>query len=168
MTQKTKCASTVTIRQLGVGDKDEALAWRMEVLEDVFEQDGPWPRDELRTANANFLRSHLGSDLVYCVASIDGEDVGCGAICFQEELPSPDNPTAKSAYLMNIYTRKEAREHGIGHAIVSWLIALAEEAGAGKIYLEATDAGSSVYEGLGFRSMDGMMKLSVDDAVRGE
>lgn len=156
-----KGSKPVIIRQLDADDVEEALTWRMEVLEDVFAQDGPWLRDEMRAENEKYLQRRLGSELVYCIAAIDGEDVGCGAFCLQDELPSPDNPSAKSAYLMNIYTRASARGRGIGHAVVSWLIEQAKESGAGKIYLEATAVGCPLYESLGFAPMDGMMKLDV-------
>lgn len=155
----------IEVRQLGPTDLEEALAWRMEVLEDVFAEDEPWPHQAMREANAAFLEGHLGDSLIYGIASMDGVDVGCGALCMQEELPSPDNPSARCAYLMNIYTREPFRGHGIGHKVVAWLVARARERGADKIYLEATEAGCPVYERLGFRMMDGMMKLQGDDEV---
>lgn len=154
---------SVEMRELGKRDLDEALDWRMEVLGDVFAEDEPWPHESVREANEAFLERHLSDGLVYGIASIDGEEVGCGAFCIQSELPSPDNPSATSAYLMNIYTREAFRGQGVGHAIVAWLVAKARERGAGKIYLEATEAGCPVYEGLGFRAMDGMMKLAASD-----
>lgn len=160
MSASDRSNAQVEMRQLSRADIDEALQWRMEVLGDVFAEDEPWPHSTMRETNAAFLEKHLGSDLIYGIASIDGEDVGCGAICMQSELPSPDNPSATSAYLMNIYTRAPFRGHGVGHGVVSWLVAKARELGAGKIYLEATDAGHPVYESLGFHTMEGMMKLA--------
>lgn len=157
--------TSIEMRQLGRTDLKEALAWRMEVLEDVFAEDEPWSRVTMREANAAFLEKHLGDGLVYGIASINGEDAGCGALCMQTELPSPDNPSATSAYLMNIYTCEPFRGQGVGHRVVSWLVAQARERGAGKIYLEATEAGCPVYESLGFRAMDGMMKLEGCDEV---
>lgn len=159
MTYETENGLIIGIRLLSGGDIEEALSWRMEVLENVFAADGDWPRDALHEANEEYLNRHLGDDLIYGIAEMDGLDVGCGALCLQNELPSPDNPSGKSAYLMNIYTRKPARGHNVGHSIVTWLIERAKEAGADKIYLEATDAGLPLYECLGFRLMNGMMKL---------
>lgn len=162
-TGASEVSTPIEMRQLGRADLEEALAWRMEVLQDVFAEEEPWPHMAMREANAAFFERHLGDGLIYGIASMNGEDVGCGAICIQPELPSPDNPSATSAYLMNIYTREPFRGQGVGHSIVAWLVARARECGAGKIYLEATEAGSPVYEGLGFRAMDGMMKLEGHD-----
>lgn len=159
MTEIDNSKSKISFRQLESTQLDEALAWRMEVLSDVFAVDEPWSHADMRETNSAFLEKRLGEDLVYVIASVDGEEAGCGAICIQPELPSPDNPSGSSAYLMNIYTRPTFRGKGIGHAVVAWLVDNARERGAGKIYLETTEAGFPVYEGLGFRAMDGMMKL---------
>lgn len=80
-------------------------------------------------------------------------------MCFQEEMPSPDNPTGLCAYIMNIYTRPEARNHGVAHGIVRHLIEAAKDWGAGKISLEATTMAQSLYESLGFEPMKAMYKL---------
>ena len=149
----------VVLRWLESEDFEEALDWRMEVLGVVFEEAEPWNHAALRKANGRFIGKHLGSDLVHCIASYAGEDAGCGAICFQDELPSPDNREGWNAYLMNIYTRPAFRGHGIGRAVVAELIARARERGAGKIYLETTAMGAALYEGLGFVYMEGMMRL---------
>lgn len=155
----------VALRWLGKEDLEEALDWRMEVLGVVFAEDEPWDQAALREANREFLANHLGVDLIYCIASVEGKDAGCGAICFQSELPSPDNPSGADAYLMNIYTRSTCRGKGIGRAVVAQLIEQARERGAGKIYLETTAMGAGLYESLGFEYLDGMMKLSGTPAL---
>lgn len=151
--------SQVSLRALGAEDIEEALAWRMEVLSDVFAEDAPWDFEALREENRRFLERHLGTELVCCIASVDGIDAGCGAFCLQEELPSPDNPSARCAYLMNIYTRKRFRGHGVGRHVVAWLMEAAHDLGCGKVYLEATEAGRPLYASMGFKTLDGMMKL---------
>lgn len=155
----------VALRWLGKKDLEEALDWRMEVLGVVFAEDEPWDQTALREANEQFLANHLGADLIYCIASVDGKDAGCGAICFQSELPSPDNPTGMDAYLMNIYTRLAFRGKGIGRTVVTQLIEQARERGARKIYLETTAIGAGLYESLGFEYLDGMMKLGDASAL---
>lgn len=159
MTNPKHSQTRVKLRCLSPADLDEALAWRMEVLDEVFAEDEPWPHGLLREANAAFLTEHLGTDLIFWIASMDGVDVGCGAFCIQPELPSPDNPSGLAAYLMNIYLRPAFRGQGAGHDLVSGLVAQARERDIGKIYLEATEAGRPVYEGLGFSKMSAMMKL---------
>lgn len=145
-----------TLRE--VKDISELLKWRREVIETVFDQD---PSDTLMGANRDYYMRHLAdkSHLAF-IAETNGEEAGCGAICFSEELPSPDNPSGKCAYLMNIYVRNEFREKGVGHTIVKRLIEEARKRDCEKIYLETTDLGRSLYESLGFRDLPDMMKLS--------
>lgn len=100
-----------------------------------------------------------GSHIVI-VAEIDDQDVGCGAICLSDELPSPDNPSGRCAYLMNIYVRKEYRGHGVGHSIVYWLVKKARQLGCDKIYLETTDGARSLYKDIGFKELPGIMKYA--------
>ncbi|MDE7347002.1 MAG: GNAT family N-acetyltransferase, partial [Muribaculaceae bacterium] len=90
-------------------------------------------------------------------------ECGCGAVCFTDELPSPDNPTGRCAYLMNIYVREPFRKHGIAHHVVSHLIEVAKKRECGKIYLETTADGKSVYSSLGFKDMPDMMKYYEED-----
>lgn len=145
------------------------MRWRREVLGHVFEQR---PTDQLMKANENYYRRHLadGTHLAYiAVAESDdatecddekgGVEVGCGSLCFTEELPSPDNPSGRCAYLMNIYVRSPYRHHGAGAAIVRKLVDEARARGCDKIYLETTNDGRGVYEAMGFRDMPDMMKF---------
>ena len=76
-----------------------------------------------------------------------------------EEMPSPDNPCGKCAYLMNIYTRPQFRRKGVGEAVVRWLAGQALQLGISKIYLESSEAGLGLYKRLGFVPMQNMMKL---------
>lgn len=133
------------------------MHWRAEVIEHVF---GVKPSRRLLVANRQYYRKHIadGSHVAY-IAAVDGRDVGCGAICLTDELPSPDNPSGRCGYLMNIYVREEYRCRGVGHSIVSRLLEEAKNCGCGKIYLETTDTGRPVYESLGFTDLPDMMKL---------
>lgn len=133
------------------------MHWRLEVLGCVF---GSEPSRRLLVQNRRYYRSHIpdGSHVAY-VASADGADCGCGAICMYDELPSPDNPSGKCAYLMNIYVRGPYRNCGVGHAIVLRLIAEARSRGCGKIHLETTPQARRLYESLGFTEMHAILKL---------
>jgi len=135
------------------------MRWRIEVLRNVFGVD-PGPR--LLVANRIYYRNHIadGSHIAL-VASEEGEDAGCGAVCFSDELPSPDNPTGHCAYIMNVYVREKFRRHGIARKIIEKLIEEAEKRDCRKIYLETTEEGRPVYESVGFVPMPDMMKLSV-------
>ena len=139
-----------------IRDLGRLMRWRAEVIRCVF---GEEPSPALLEANREYYEHSIadGSHRAY-VAGVGGEECGCGAICFSRELPSPDNPSGRCAYLMNIYVRKAYRHHGVAHAVVSRLIREARKTGCGKIYLESTEEGRPVYASLGFRDMPDMMK----------
>lgn len=134
------------------------MHWRREVIEHVF---GVAPSARLLVANRRYYREHVadGTHLAV-VAATDDIDVGCGALCLSEELPSPDNPSGRCAYLMNIYVREAYRGRRIGHAIVRWLVNRARETGCDKIYLETTDGARSLYQSIGFQPLPGMMRYA--------
>lgn len=137
-------------------DLDALMVWRAEVIAHVFGESASEP---LLDANRQYYALHMAAGShIALVAAKDGEECGCGAVCFTEELPSPDNPSGLCAYLMNIYVREAFRNHGVAHMVVSRLIEESLERGCGKIYLETTTDGKPVYTSLGFRDMPGMMK----------
>ena len=144
----------ITLRQ--ISDISALMDWRIEVIKNVFNEDAD---SRLIDMNRQYYLKHIPDNShISFIASYNGVDCGCGGICLTEELPSPDNPTGKCAYLMNIYVRKEYRSNGIAHKIVSRLVEEAKNRKCGKIYLETTADGKPVYLSLGFRDMSDMMK----------
>lgn len=142
-------------------DIDALMRWRGEVILNVF---GINPDASLLAVNRKYYERHVtdGSHIAF-VAEYAGKECGCGGICLTEELPSPDNPGGRCAYLMNIYVREPFRNKGVAHAIVRRLIDEALRRGCGKIYLETTKEGKPVYASLGFRDMPDMMKYHEEE-----
>lgn len=137
-------------------DIDTLMEWRREVIRNVF---GITATGALLEANRKYYNRNIptGSHQAF-VASMDGKDVGTGSICLTEELPSPDNPNGKCAYLMNIYVREPYRNHGIAKSIIDHVVKVAKGLGCGKIYLESTDMAKPLYGECGFIDMENMMK----------
>ena len=140
-----------------VTDLDALMRWRAEVIAEVF---GTEPDAALLENNRRYYASHVaaGSHMAFEALAGRNEPCGCGAVCFSDELPSPDNPSGRCAYLMNIYVRPAWRSRGVAHAIVRRLVDEARRRGCGKIYLETTAAARPVYTSLGFADMPDMMK----------
>ena len=134
------------------------MHWRKEVIEAVF---GVAPSKRLLACNRRYYRRHIADGTHFAVvAEIGDTDVGCGAMCLSEELPSPDNPSGQCAYLMNIYVRQEYRGRGIGHTIVKMLVEKARQSGCGKIWLETTEGARTLYKSIGFKELTGIMKYA--------
>lgn len=151
---------SINIRRAKPEDLENLITWRMEVLRCVFSLSEETPLPELERENRQYYRQTLSTgEHIACFAELDGCVVGCGGLCIQREMPSPENRNGLCGYLMNIYTRKEFRGRGIGTETVSWLIARARERRIEKIYLEASMEGRFLYRKLGFTDMKGYMKL---------
>lgn len=120
------------------------------------------PQSELERENRRYYSEALpAGNHIACFAYDEKKIIGCGGVCFHSEMPSPDNPNGKCAYLMNVYVLAEYRGRKIGKEIVTWLIRQAKNKEANKIYLESTDKGRYMYESLGFESLKNMKILKV-------
>ena len=137
-----------------IDDIQVMMSWRREVLREVF---GELPSEKILEENRHYFATN---DYVACVAvTSEGDPAGCGAFCLQREMPSPDNPNGRCAYLMNIYVRPRFRNQGVGREIVSWLKDEAKKRNCKKIYLETTPQGRKLYEECGFVDLNNMMIL---------
>lgn len=159
----------IQIRKATIQDIDLLMLWRMEVLHDVFSIPPGQSVTDLEKENRRYYQTELLQGRhIACFAYMGEEIAGCGGMCLYHEMPSPDNPNGKCAYLMNIYSRPQFRRQGIGHAIVCWLIGQAHLRGISKIYLETSQDGRPLYQEIGFSDMIGYMKLTEKKTDRNE
>lgn len=153
----------ITIRRAEISDLELLMEWRMTVLREVFSVSPGDPMTELEQENRRYYQRALPArEHIACFARAGQKIVGCGGVCFYQEMPSPDNPLGSCAYLMNIYTIPDFRGHGAGREVVLWLIEQAKERGITKIYLETSEVGKSLYKDLGFSEMKDYMKLGAN------
>lgn len=150
-----------TVRPTSISDIHQLTQWRMRVLREVFADATDVGWEALEAANRRFYIEHISAETLEAVWAIncEGTVMGCGDVCYQSELPSPDNVSGKNAYLMNIYVLPAFRRNGVGEAIVNTLVAKAKERKCGKIYLETTDCGQHLYRRCGFNDLPSMMIL---------
>ena len=150
----------IAVKRASVNEIDKLMEWRMEVLQNVFDISAANNNSSLYAANREYYMETVPSgEHIAVFAENEGMTMGCGGLCLYREMPSPDNPTGRCAYLMNVYTKKEYRRQGIGKTVVKWLVEYAKEQGITKIYLETSECGRPLYEGLGFKNMCDYMKI---------
>lgn len=139
------------VKSVGIDELDTLMQWRMRVLKEVFGLPEKCDMSALYNENEKYYREHLQDCTHTAVFACDGEKViGCGGICYQTEMPSPDNPNGKCGYLMNIYTLPEYRGMGVGREIVSLLIDEARGRDVKKLSLESSDMAEKLYQNMGF------------------
>jgi ribosomal protein S18 acetylase RimI-like enzyme len=66
--------------------------------------------------------------------------------------PGPINPVGLEAYILNVYTRPDARRMGLARALMERLVEEARAAGVRRIWLRASDDGRPLYEAMEFRA----------------
>ena len=153
---------SVSVKKASLAELDTLMEWRMRVLAEVFPTEEGEDRSAICKNNAAYYRRHLADGThtaCFAVENETGAIVGCGGICYQSEMPSPDNPTGTNGYLMNIYALPELRGEGIGRQIVEFLIDDAKSRGTEKIYLESSSMAKRLYHEIGFSDMIDYMKL---------
>lgn len=153
---------TVKVVKAGLAELDILTQWRMQVISEVFSLGEEYDDKTLRENNKEYYRKHISDDTHTACLAFDVENgmiVGCGGICYQDELPSPDNPSGSCGYIMNVFTIPELRKNGVGRSIVRFLIDDAKSRGVDKIYLESSEKAKNMYYAIGFTDMVDYMKL---------
>lgn len=154
---------SIEIRRAGIDDLEQLMEWRLETMRAVFDLPAGADTKEQEIANREYYRSALPSgEHIACFAADCAQIIGCGGLCLYREMPSPENPSGRCAFLMNIYTRPAFRGQGTGRKIVDWLVGQAKRQGITKIYLNAAPRARPLYARAGFVDMQGYMELTAD------
>ena len=65
-------------------------------------------------------------------------------------MPRPDRPDSRWGYVSNMFVREQARDRGIGTALLETIIATAEERGYVRLVLSPSARSVPFYERTGF------------------
>jgi len=146
-------AGRLVLRPATASDLGTLLEFRMAMLMAVFSREtsaAGWDPAPLREANERWLGEHLGLDFQAWIAELDGRAVASAGLLWFQHPPGPTNPGGLEAYILNVYTRPEARRLGAARALMERLVEEATAAGVRRIWLRASEDGRSLYESLGF------------------
>jgi GNAT superfamily N-acetyltransferase len=89
----------------------------------------------------------------------DGEIIATSGVCFYALPPNYSNPSGKTAYITNMYTKPEYRRRGIAAELLDMVIEEAKKHGYKVIRLHTSEYGKSIYLKAGFVDTDGYMAL---------
>ncbi len=138
-------------------DMELLMSSRLEMLKVVNGLDANHKfSDEIIRCSEEYFRN---GDHTTVLAMAGDRVIGCATICYMYIMPTYSHPTGKRAHLMNVYTNKEWRRHGIAMKMVSMLIDEARKRGVTEISLDATKDGRPLYNNLGFTDSGECMVL---------
>lgn len=95
------------------------------------------------------------------MVSCEGSPIGCGCAHYFIKLPTPENPSGKSLYILNMFTLEAHRGKGVAGLIIETIKDYAREIGIKRVWLNTSVSGKPLYEKLGFETMDDVMEIFV-------
>ena len=118
-------------------------------------------REALGNTREYFQAAVPSGDYVCVLTEAQGQIVGGGGMVIYRKPSQPLSPVGVEGYILNMLTVAEWRGKGIASAIMRELLACAREAGAGLVWLRATDQGRSVYEKFGLAENPRYMQVKL-------
>jgi GNAT superfamily N-acetyltransferase len=146
-------ADRLVLRPATASDLGTLLEFRLAMLEAVFPREASapgWDPAPLREANERWLGEHLGLDFQAWIAELDGRVVASAGLLWFHHPPGPANPGGLEAYILNVYTRPEARRLGAARTLMEHVVEEATAVGVRRIWLRASEDGKPLYESMGF------------------
>lgn len=100
---------------------------------------------------------------------VDGEVVAGGGVAIVPYQPTPVDPAARRAYVLNMYTDPAHRRQGMARRVLEAIIQWCREQGFKAILLHASDAGRPLYRQMGFEPTNEMrLSLSSERGAPGK
>ena len=100
-----------------------------------------------------FRRNMKGGTHIAFVCEHDRQMIATVGITLFEMMPTTKYPNGKAARLMNMYVEPCYRNRGIAKELLNRVIAYAEKHRIGKIMLNPSQMGKSLYENYGFQRL---------------
>ena len=113
-------------------------------------------------ANLEFFREQIGSGNFVSFIAWDGDKAAaCSGLTFQIHPPTYSNPSGKSGYLSNLYTRPEWRHMGLARLLLDKQAEVAKAAGCAQLFMNASPMGRHIYVKYGYRPVEGEMTIDL-------
>jgi len=147
----------IRIRPASLDDLPHILHHRKAMFSDMGHQDAAI-LDRMRPTSETFLRDSMpkGAYRGWLAETAGGLIVAGGGIAIVPWPGSPDDPTPRRGWILNIYTEPEFRRRGIARQIMERIVAWCRAEGLLAVNLHASDFGRALYESMGFQPTNEM------------
>jgi GNAT superfamily N-acetyltransferase len=98
------------------------------------------------------------------LATVDGAAVGMASLFEYRRMPRAARPDSRWGYVSNMFVREELRGRGIGSALLSAVIAMADDRRYARLVLSPSEESIRFYRRAGFRPPDADDRLLVRSA----
>jgi GNAT superfamily N-acetyltransferase len=98
---------------------------------------------------ADWLRAEGGRRTTW-LAEAGGSPVGIASLFEYRRMPKPGRPASRWGYVSNMFVREEARNQGVGSALLDAVIAAADERGYARLVLSPAERALPFYRRAGF------------------
>jgi GNAT superfamily N-acetyltransferase len=89
------------------------------------------------------------------IATVSAQAVGMASLFEYHRMPKPQRPISRWGYVSNMFVRAESRKLGIGSALLTAIIAAAEERHYARLVLSPSPESVEFYRRAGFVDPDG-------------
>ena len=149
----------LTIRPASVADVETILHHRRSMFAEMG--DGTEAElDAMVESARTFIKAALqdGSYRAWLVEA-DGRVVSGGGVALVPYQPTPLDPEARRAYVLNMYTEPSHRRRGLAKLVLEAIVSFCRAQGLKAVLLHASDAGRPLYLQMGFEPTNEMKLL---------
>lgn len=132
---------------------------RMQLFHELKEIDLKQDNSSLSVATTDYYNSHIDTDLLCWGIELENDIVAIASLCLFTRIPYAENLSGKEGYLLNVYTLQEFRRRGFSKLLVDTVIDYARSNHIGKLWLNSSPQGKSIYQQCGFVESDNEMVL---------
>ncbi|NHJ02288.1 MAG: GNAT family N-acetyltransferase [Candidatus Heimdallarchaeota archaeon] len=147
-----------TIRQVTAKDIPSLIMFRIKLFREMNLISSVQEEKPFSQACFDYFQSAIErNEFIAWLAESEGSVIAVSGLVFLQKPPSPNNPSGKEAYIMNMFTLSKWRNKGIGSLLFKTLVNYVQEQGVSLIRLHTTETGQKLYEKFGFESIHNEM-----------
>ena len=152
-----------TFRRATADDTELLAKMRLEMRRERETSECLLSEEEFLRCNVDFFREHLAAgDFISFLAFGGSTAAACSGMSLQVHPPTYANPSGRSGYVTNMFTRPEWRHRGLALMLVDHLVDAAREAGCAALYLNTSPMGRPLYEKYGFHPVENEMVFDLE------